>query len=75
MNVTNIYYTDNRLNKIYEDKWRLVLVSKHVVRVVFNDHVLLINVTFDHQAWLFSFIRDLAQSCCLIRCSIQVSFK
>jgi hypothetical protein len=60
---------------MYEDKWSLVFVSKHVVWIVFDDHVLSVNIIFDHQVWLFSFIRDLARSCCLIGCNIEVSFK
>jgi hypothetical protein len=74
LNVTNIYYIDHRLIKIYKDKWCLILVPKHIIQVVLVDHVLSINVVFDCQAWLCSFIRALAQSCSLIRCSIEVSF-
>jgi hypothetical protein len=61
------------LIKIYKDKWNLLLVSKHIVRVVLNDHVLPVNVVVDHQAWLCIFIRALARSCSLIGCSIEMS--
>jgi hypothetical protein len=50
---------DDILIKIYKDKWSLIFVSKHIVQVVFDDHVLSINVIFDCQAWLCSFIRAL----------------
>jgi hypothetical protein len=66
---------DDRLIKIYKDKWSLFLVSKHIVRVVLDDHVLSVDVIFNHQAWLCNFIRAFARSCSLIGCSIEVSFK
>jgi hypothetical protein len=74
LNITNIYYIDDRLIKIYKDQWSLLLVSKHIVRVVLDDHVLSVNVVIDHQPWLCSFIRALARSCSLIRCSVEMSF-
>jgi hypothetical protein len=58
LNITNIYYMDDRLIKIYKDKWSLFLVSKHIVRVVLDDHVLSVDVIFNHQAWLCNFIRE-----------------
>jgi hypothetical protein len=51
------------------------LVSKHIVRVVLDNHVISIDVVFDRQAWLYSFIRAFARSCSLIVCSVEVSFK
>jgi hypothetical protein len=74
LNVTNIYYIDDRLIKIYKDKCSIILVSKHIVQVVLDDHVLSVDVVFDHQVWLSSFIRVLVRSCSLIGCIVEVSF-
>jgi hypothetical protein len=50
------------------------LVFKHIIRVVFNDDVLPVNVVIDRWIWLGNFIRAHARSCSFIGCNIEVSF-